>query len=726
MSIDSPVPVSVCEKCGKPQSKSGSMTEWIFDPTKCACAALSAENNAKLELSLCPLCGLPTKKRSEGSMTQWIFRSKHCSCMVSTEAESTVEEPNLPSDEMIAGSPYHFLGVAGRGGIGTVYKAMSAKLGKLVAVKVLQHQDGDPRAAQTFMREAKSASKVQHPNVLAILDFGEMQDGSLYMVAEWLDGITLAQYLTRHGRPSLDTTVEIACQVLDGLSHAHKNNVVHRDIKPSNIMLGRTASGGWTVKIIDFGTAKEIGQEGALTRAENIACSPYYMSPEQATGLLIEQTSDLYSLGCTLFEALTGKPPFTGHAMNVVMRHQTEPPPSLSVAAGGAEFPAYLEQIMAKLLEKSPCDRFQTAAEVKAALVDQLEVSSEGSSTAKTLSPKMVTLVCLLAVFSVIAVTAPIVFTLLQVTPSKVKLGPDRDMSAVMPSMPGVDELAPGDGIAKYREHDRTGLHHIKFSQIPKFDMKRLRDLDFRYSGFTDKNMNLVENALKLHHLDLTETELTDEGLDKLPQLTDLLSLRLKNTKVTDKGVKELVSKVPSLLSIDLCDTTIGDAGVEALAGLKNLRTVNLAFTKATDKGVEALVTSCPELSTLNLTALKISDRCLESIANHSSKMDNLSIAQCDITDAGLSKLKTLTNIRRLFLTDNGRISQRVIDDLHRRLPQSSIVISGHKSLVSRINKENFRDDGVGLAVHFDNNRKVKKDGKDEGAFFPEAPPPSP
>ncbi len=644
-------------------------------------------------------------------MTQWIFRSKNCSCLTASDSDTKLYDAVLPQDEMIEGLPYHFTGVAGRGGIGTVYKAISNKLGRPVAVKILQAQDDDPRASQVFMREAKAASKVQHPNILTILDFGEMKDGSLYMVAEWLDGITLAQYLTRHGRVPVETAVEIACQILDGLSHAHKNNVVHRDIKPSNIMLERTISGGWTVKIIDFGTAKEIGQEGALTRAENIACSPYYMSPEQATGLLIEQTSDLYSLGCSLFEAMTGRPPFIGPAMNVVMRHQTEPAPTLSSAAGGAEFPVYLEQIVAKLLEKSPTDRFQTAAEVKDALLQRMEVADHESAKSQPLRVKPAVLIGVVGAIAVIGVTFPILFTQSQSNaPSKVSIGPKREISSIMPQL---EELEPGDGTAKYFEHgDTRKLGHLKFSQFAKFDGKKFHSLDFRYSGLTDKTLYLIDNATELEHLDLTETEVTDEGLKKLPSIKSLAQIRLKATSVTDEGLKNVLPKYPSLVSIDVCDTAISDAGVEAIAKVPTVRNVNLALTKVTDKGIITLVQSVPLISNLNLSGVPITDKSLDVIAANMKDLGYLLIANTAVTDAGIAKLKNLSQLRRVFLSDNGHITQASIDDLHRSLPRCSIIVSGmgKNRIVSRVNRDDFKDDGTAVLVNLETNRTQNKD----------------
>ncbi len=338
------------------------MTQWIFDTSRCSCSNAPVESVVR-----CVLCGLPVKSRL-GSITQWIFKPKVCSCLVSYETDAYLDPTTLPADESIPGAPYHFLGVTGRGGVGTVYKAQNKKLGRAVAIKVLQTGLEDTRAAQNFEREARACSKLQHPNIVTVQDFGTMTDGRQFLVSEWIEGITLAQYLSRNGRLPLEIAQEIFLQVLDGLSHAHKKHVIHRDIKPDNIMLTRGDYGGWIVKIIDFGTAKEIDNKGEVTRAEDLPCSPFYMSPEQSFCSTLDHRTDFYSLGCSFFEVLTGRPPFTGKPLTVLMRHQSEPPPTLSIASGGVVYPQYIEELIARLLAKEPEDRFESAEEVKNAL----------------------------------------------------------------------------------------------------------------------------------------------------------------------------------------------------------------------------------------------------------------------------------------------------------------------------------------------------------------------
>jgi serine/threonine protein kinase len=198
-------------------------------------------------------------------------------------------------------------------------------------------------------------------------DFGLLDDGKPYLVLDYVKGCTLAEYLKQHGPMTLEAVADVFAKVCFGLAYAHDQGVIHRDIKPSNIMLVDGASDGaeGSVKILDFGIAKltsrEDGEIQALTRTGEIFGSPLYMSPEQCSGGYIDHRSDIYSLGCVLFEALTGTPPHLGQtALATMMLHQSQQAPTLKEASLGKEFPDALERIVAKMLHKSPAERYRS------------------------------------------------------------------------------------------------------------------------------------------------------------------------------------------------------------------------------------------------------------------------------------------------------------------------------------------------------------------------------
>jgi serine/threonine protein kinase/tetratricopeptide (TPR) repeat protein len=268
--------------------------------------------------------------------------------------------------------PYEILAPLGAGGMGEVYRARDARLGREVAIKVLPERlVGDQEHRARFEREARAVAAVSHPNILAIHDFGE-QGGLFYAVTELLEGETLRQRIVRE-RLSWRRGVEIATAVSEGLAAAHSRGIVHRDIKPENIFL--TSDG--LVKILDFGLARPpvVGSEDQTstptesmqTAAGTVLGTVGYMSPEQVSGEPADARSDIFSLGCVLYEMLAGKRAFSGaspgQTMAAILRDQ---PPEIAVS--GVQVPEGLGRIVTRCLEKSPSERFQSARDLAFAL----------------------------------------------------------------------------------------------------------------------------------------------------------------------------------------------------------------------------------------------------------------------------------------------------------------------------------------------------------------------
>lgn len=263
---------------------------------------------------------------------------------------------------------YELGDVLGRGGMAEVRAARDLRLGRTVAVKVMRPDLVD-RAdfVARFGKEARSVAKLNHPAVVAIYDSGEAQlprvDGTVdvvpYIVMEYVSGRTLSQLLDE-GPVPVDQALSLTAGVLDALEHAHEAGIVHRDIKPSNVML--TPDGA--VKVMDFGIARVLSD---ATMTTSVLATPHYVSPEQAHGERVDARSDLYSVGCMLFELLTGQPPFDAESpLAVVLQHLNEPPPVPSVVRPG--LPPALDRVVAKALAKGRDDRYQTAALFRADL----------------------------------------------------------------------------------------------------------------------------------------------------------------------------------------------------------------------------------------------------------------------------------------------------------------------------------------------------------------------
>ena len=247
----------------------------------------------------------------------------------------------------------------GEGGMATVYRARDRKIERTVAIKVLRPELSVSLGADRFLREIRVAGNLQHPNILALYDSGET-GGLLYYVMPFIEGESLRDRLDKEQQLPLPDALQIVREAADALQYAHERGIVHRDIKPENILL----MGGHAL-VADFGIARAVSQAGGekLTQTGMAIGTPHYMSPEQSLGSEhVDARSDVYSLGCVLYELLIGQPPFTGpNSMAIMARHSMEVVPSLQVVR--ASVPDEVEDAVMQALEKTPADRFQTMKE---------------------------------------------------------------------------------------------------------------------------------------------------------------------------------------------------------------------------------------------------------------------------------------------------------------------------------------------------------------------------
>jgi len=284
----------------------------------------------------------------------------------------------------------------GIGGMGRVYKAVQINLGRSVALKLLRPAlESDPTILQRFHREARACSRLHHPNVIQVLDFGQAADGALFIVMEYVSGRSLFRVLRDESPLAEPRAIHLGAQVLSALAEAHGAGIVHRDLKPENVMVESRRDEPEFVKVLDFGIAKLHDPEapgsddGQLTKTGVICGTPSYMSPEQASLSPLDARSDLYSVGVILYEMLTGHLPFRAATPPAMAQaHVVEPPPPMSERCppGRSVSPA-LEALVMKALEKNPGHRFQSAEEMRRALLACPLAPSPGEQTAPALCP---------------------------------------------------------------------------------------------------------------------------------------------------------------------------------------------------------------------------------------------------------------------------------------------------------------------------------------------------
>ena len=268
-----------------------------------------------------------------------------------------------PMSEALLADRYRLASVLGHGGMATVWRALDTRLGRTVAVKVLQASAlSDPAAQERFNREAWTVARLRNPHIVTVLDAG-LDDERPFLVMELVEGTTLAALLDA-GRLDVDQAVDIAMQVCDALTTAHAAGLVHRDVKPGNILIGTDG----VVKVCDFGIVRLTGAaQSTLTVAGTTVGTSRYMAPEQVSGGPVDARTDLYGLGCVLYAMLTGAPPFEGEAPLSIIWQQLhrEPDP---ISGLRPDLPPPLVDLVGALLAKNPDDRPHAAADVRAAL----------------------------------------------------------------------------------------------------------------------------------------------------------------------------------------------------------------------------------------------------------------------------------------------------------------------------------------------------------------------
>ncbi len=329
---------SFCATCSKQVYDKGSFTAWLFQSTSCECASGGA--SPRVDLSL------PTSSKT--------VRTK-------------------PSDVNL-GHRFEVLEEIGDGGMGIVYKAKDTQSGDVLAIKLLKDDVAkEELAVKRLKKEALVTSGLSHKNLISVHGYSETPDGEPYLVMEYIDGHSLADLIAVRGRLDLPEALEIGLQICQGISHAHRQHVLHRDLKPSNVLIAKSSAGRDHIKIADFGLTKSWGavdKETKLTRTGEVCGSPLYMSPEQCQGEETDTTTDIYSIGCILFEMLTGRPPFEAeNSVKVIVQHVTADREQLVPILEQYDVPARLiDVIITGCLNRDKMQRFQRVEELSQAL----------------------------------------------------------------------------------------------------------------------------------------------------------------------------------------------------------------------------------------------------------------------------------------------------------------------------------------------------------------------
>lgn len=623
----------------------------------------------------------------------------------------------------------------GQGGMGLVFRAHDVRNNKPVAIKVLFPNTPDI-VIKRFHAEAKALGALNHPNIMPVQHFGQEKSGQLYLVMELIKGDTLAAMIEKRGAQSFFDVLPIFERICRGLRYAHKNNVLHRDIKPSNVMMATDRSKEDSVKLVDFGLAKQLEKQD-LTKTGSTMGSPPYMSPETVHGKESDVRSEIYSLGCTFFEMLAGRVPFVGDTQfHVMMAHVNRLPPTLSEVAG-KPYEEEVEEFVQKCMKKNPNDRFQNMDE----LIKELErvqnkllekrVKPEGiiasgiyasgafirerKRIADEWFKKNMILACVIGLVCVIGTTVFIYKTLqdsevaesqiagtisevaseiaepeleedlLDVTEGKsnydtgAHLNKDRDTGAQSCLLSG--EMTDEQLAEVIKDYKTFKVFQFEKLKISRNGIKMVLDLGIDRlvvlrSEVTGDLFEEVGNAKTLKHLKVVDCGDLPQGcLDYLKNSKTLQSLDLE-VGMDYKGIGAAISSCKTLTWVSIIRATVWREDIRLM--VSHLRLVYLGLNNCTIR--HHAFNDMIRAYSCTFVMISNSALVLENVTNLGSipNLQHLGLRRTGITDEFLPELYRCKNLVSLDLTNND-VTEAGIAKLKEVLPNLQNVKAGNK-----------------------------------------------
>lgn len=590
--------------------------------------------------------------------------------------DGTVFDAKEQMDKTLADT-YEFIGTIGTGGMGVIYKARQKMLNKVVAIKMLHSHLLNIQSMLRFQQEAKAASSLKHQNVISVHDFGISEQGQPYMVMDFIEGITLADLLRDRGSLPLPEAIDIFLLVCDALEHAHANGILHRDLKSSNIMLTEKDD-GYDVHLLDFGIAKFVDTESGglaqhLTQTGEMIGSPLYMSPEQCMGKKVDHRTDIYSLGCILYETVTGSPPHRGETiLETIFKHTNETPQTPHQARPDIEFPAPFENLVMRLLATRPEDRVQTISEVKGELLSIQSGAIQGNfkrnlrsvrSKIKISSTPRTALICAILALLGLASLAVSFNNMKQAEEIKTESNKNLQQaealnklrySAVMPKTAALGSNTLGQvsfddlrGMNPYTESvNLSGKDFRENALLSLQRFPRLHSLNLSDTAISSYAVRPISSLKALTQLTLDGTQLSPDSLAAMVSMQSLREVYLNRT-AADDSVLLALSKLPDLETLELRDTAITNRGLEYLVSAKKLKSLSISGTAVTNKGLASL--GKIDLNTLNMWDISATAGALQYLTG-CKNISSLSLSRIDLNTIDLTAISKMTNLTYLQL----------------------------------------------------------------------------
>lgn len=623
-------------------------------------------------------------------------------------------EVRSPADSRLTFAPgdfplerYRPIRRLGTGAAGHVYLCEDLKLRKEVAVKVLRAVDGEQLIA--FQQEAKSTSKLTHPGIVRVFDFGATTGGIPYMVMEYFGGTSLDKLIEASGPLEVELVAQIFSQICDALAVAHQNGVYHRDLKTSNILI-KTGSEEVDVRLIDFGIASmKAAPESLVVQGATIVGTPKYMSPDQCLGLKYDARSEVYSLGCVMFESLTAVPPFVADtALETISKHANESPPSLSDLRRFHGTAGEFEHIVARCLEKHPDDRYQSMSELASDLHGMLHsdlpppsdiivgYKKGGDVRDRTLTLVMIALIFFCGASWLAYLQIGKIFANKNVTPSiprpaaafgdlhtlfdqnkftftKNEAGQLVCVGNTLVNDADLKELSTQTTLTDLRLISSTEVKGRGLSHLTNLPLKRLL---LSHTGVDDSGMFYISEMRQLEYLDLSGCrKLSARGLGmlsviplqqlyvarcdiddhKLVEIGSIQTLTVvdlaENHDITAVGIKSL-SSLPKLAELEISCASWGTPEFEALSSLKRLEKITLGSDQKKNASDLLLLKNVPNLKTAGFYGQFLPAGFAGRLKEF-PKLVNLFFRDTKIKDEDLVSIAAMPSLYSLYLSES-------------------------------------------------------------------------
>lgn len=572
---------------------------------------------------------------------------------------------------------YELLTELGRGGVSIVYKARDKTLDRMVAIKTLSSLSLSEKQLVQFQSEARALSGLKHKGIMEILDFGTTQNGIPYMVLEYIAGVPLSKQIENLGKLPLAMSLSIFHDLCEALNHAHNKGVLHRDIKPSNIILVSQDT-GYIPKIIDFGLAVLSSQDDTGLNP-SAAGSPPYMSPEQIDSKETDQRSDIYSLGCTLFESLTGNVPYAGNtAFETMNLHKSAPIPTIAKITSETEIQTGLQNCINKALAKNKNDRFQFVIAMQKAIDEILERVQEIAARKAEIEEEQIkgtkktSLIPFYIAAALIAIgSATYYFFSVQ--------GVQKDKYKAEASFKRRNNNEAKETDLRKEERIFAGKQTGSIrSPLPDIDKMELNTRKIIWEAVELKNFDFTrfKKFERLEYLELRECDISPKQFSQICQLKNLRTLDIAWDETVAASDFSQLAQLPRLDCLFLFSDQIKKKEMLVISQLKNIVTLNIQKNEGVDEevlrnliklprlrklkiGINAgiqgktilLLGEMPNLDELYLEMLNIDDEAAIYLASKLRKLEVLSVANSPITLKGLRELCKIPTLQLINIS---------------------------------------------------------------------------